>query len=84
VISGCHHKEDENCALLGYYAVSSGNFLPILPLKMVPIGCPETLVRNYHYSLCHNPKVAALFSSGDHYFLRKYMWYHFCFTEVGR
>jgi len=28
VISGFHHKVDENCALLGYYAASSGNFLP--------------------------------------------------------
>ena len=22
---------------------------------MVPIGCPETSVRNHHYSLCNNP-----------------------------
>jgi hypothetical protein len=28
VISSFCHKVDENCALLGYYAVSSGNFLP--------------------------------------------------------
>jgi len=26
------------------------------PLKMGPIGCPETSVRNYHYSLCNNPE----------------------------
>ena len=38
----------ENCALLGYYAASSGNFLPI--------GCPETSVINYHYSFCNNPE----------------------------
>jgi hypothetical protein len=24
------------------------------PLKMRPIGCPEMLVRNYHYLLCNN------------------------------
>jgi len=24
------------------------------PLKMRPIGCPEILVRNYHYLLCNN------------------------------
>jgi hypothetical protein len=22
---------------------------------MGPVGCPETSVRNYHYSLCSNP-----------------------------
>jgi len=27
VISGFCHEADENCAVLGYYAVSSGNFL---------------------------------------------------------
>jgi hypothetical protein len=28
VISGFRHEVDENCALVGYYAASSGNFLP--------------------------------------------------------
>jgi len=28
VVSGFHHKVDKNCTLLGYYAESSGNFLP--------------------------------------------------------
>jgi len=28
LISGFCHKVVENCILLGYYAVSSGNFLP--------------------------------------------------------
>ena len=23
---------------------------------MGPVGCPETSVRNYHYSLCNNPE----------------------------
>ena len=27
-----------------------------LTLEMGPIGCPETSVRNYHYSLRKNPK----------------------------
>jgi hypothetical protein len=40
----------ENCAVLGYYAASSGG-----PLKMGPIGCPETSVRIYQYSLRNNP-----------------------------
>jgi hypothetical protein len=30
VISGFHHEVDKNCALLGYYSVSSGNFLLML------------------------------------------------------
>jgi hypothetical protein len=29
-ISGFHNEVAENCTLLGYYAVSSGNFLSIL------------------------------------------------------
>jgi len=36
----------ENCFHLGYYAVSRGNSLLI--------GCPETSVRNDHYSLRSN------------------------------
>jgi len=48
----------ENCALLGYYTASSGNFLPTfrdnlsVPSSgatktfLEPIGCPETSVRN--------------------------------------
>jgi hypothetical protein len=49
-------EPDENGALLGHYAASSGNFLPTFrdksgTLKMGPIGWPETSVRNYRYSL---------------------------------
>ena len=65
VISGFRREVDENCALQVYNAESSGNSLPKFrgklsvsssrmnfssPLKMRPIGCPETSVRNYHYS----------------------------------
>jgi hypothetical protein len=49
------------CALLGCYAVYSGNSLPTLrdnlwvPSSRVkkpgPIGCSETSVRNYHYTV---------------------------------
>ena len=57
----------ENCVLLGYYAVNSNSlptfqdilFIPssrIRPLKMGLLGCPETSVRNYHYSLHYNPE----------------------------
>jgi hypothetical protein len=30
--------------------------LDFLTPKVGPIGCPETLVRNYHYLLCNNPE----------------------------
>jgi hypothetical protein len=66
-------KLRENCALLGFYAASSGNFLPTFweninatfrgqeskdsrTLKVRPIGCPETSLRNYHCSLRNNPE----------------------------
>jgi hypothetical protein len=48
VISGFRREVDENCALLDYYAYSSGNFMPTLK--------PETSVRNNHYSLRSNPE----------------------------
>jgi hypothetical protein len=32
------------------------SFLEFWPLKMGPIGCPETSVRNYPYSLGNNPE----------------------------
>jgi hypothetical protein len=65
ITSGFCHKVDENCTLLGYYAASSGNLLLMFSdnlsvtsigvtnpeVKMGPIGCPEMLVRNYHYML---------------------------------
>jgi len=55
-----NHAALENCALLAYYAASSGNSLPTFrhnlsvpdfwPLKMGPICFPETSVRSYHHS----------------------------------
>ena len=67
MISGFRREVDENCALLGYYAARSVNYLPTFrdnlsvpssrtlklgpTLKMEPIGCPETSVNYYHYSL---------------------------------
>ena len=61
MISGFRRKIYENCALLDCYTASSGNFLQTLRdnlpvpssrvLKMRPIDCSETSVRNYHYSL---------------------------------
>ena len=60
-----------NCAVLGYRAACSANFLPMFrynlsvpssgvknprPLKMGPIGRMETSVRNYHYTLNFTPE----------------------------
>jgi len=47
----------DNCALIFYYTASSGNFLPTFRYhdpEVGPIACPETSVRNYHYSLRNN------------------------------
>jgi hypothetical protein len=49
-------KLSENCAVLGYCVASSDNFLPTFRDKMGPIGCPETSIRNYRYSLRNNPE----------------------------
>lgn len=40
----------ENCSLLGYYTVSSSDFLPTFQdqISRGPTGCPEALVRNYN------------------------------------
>jgi hypothetical protein len=67
VIWGFRRELDENCAVLGHYAASSGNSwltfrdnLSVLssswPLKMEWIGFPETSVRNYNYSLRNDPE----------------------------
>jgi len=49
----------ENCALVGYYVASSSSFVEELVYglflfylkKVGPIGCPETSIRNDHYSV---------------------------------
>ena len=59
VISGFRRKVDENSAFLGYCVACSGKSLPTIrdrPLKMEPIGCPETSVRNCHYTLRNSPE----------------------------
>jgi hypothetical protein len=47
VISGFCHEVDDKWALLSYYEASIG---------IGPIGCPETSVINYQYSLRNNPE----------------------------
>jgi len=60
MISGFHCEVDENCALLGYYATSSGNslltFHDSLSVPSPRVKNAETSVRNYHYLLHNNPK----------------------------
>jgi hypothetical protein len=71
LVSGFRREAPEICALLGYYAASSGKFLPTfrnnlsvpssglknwILLRMGPICCPETSERTYHYSLRNNPE----------------------------
>ena len=52
----------ENCALLGYEAASSDNFLPTfrdnlsVPSSLAPEDGTDRSVINYHYSLRHNPE----------------------------
>jgi hypothetical protein len=46
---------EESCVVLGCYEVCSGKSL-FWPLKMEPIGCSETSVRIYHYTLRNNPE----------------------------
>jgi hypothetical protein len=69
--SGYRREADENCPLLGYYAVSSDSFLPTFRDKIGfknrkyfgfltheggKIGCPGRSLRNYHYSMRDNPE----------------------------
>jgi len=59
VISGFRRKVDENSAFLGYCAACSVHSLPAIrdrALKMGPIGCHETSVRNCHYTLRNSPE----------------------------
>ena len=56
VIWGFRREVAENCRLLDCYAANSAHFVLTRPLKMGPIRCPETWVRNYNYSLRNIPK----------------------------
>jgi hypothetical protein len=60
LVSGEGPEADEKYVFLGYYAAYAGNFLTMFQdnlsvpsLKMGPIGCPETSVRNYHHTIRH-------------------------------
>jgi len=56
VILGFLGEEGEICALLGYFAAYSGNYLPMFRNRY-----PETSVGNYRYTLHNNPDSGVLF-----------------------
>jgi len=93
VISGFRSEVEENCALRVYNAKISGNSLPTFrdklsvsssrmnfssPLKTRPIGCPETSVRDYHYSLCNSSEER---SSHPWTTFSSYFFYYWKFCE---
>jgi hypothetical protein len=63
VISGFRHKVHENCDILGHYVEKSVHSLPTFrdnllgpSSRVEESGCPETSVRNSHYSLLNSPE----------------------------
>jgi hypothetical protein len=42
-----------------------GDLFDSRPLKMIPIGRPETSIRNYHYLLLNGPEERRTQSSDD-------------------
>jgi len=47
-----HHEVDENCALLGYYTVGSGNLLPMLWDNQSGVKNPkESLLSQYRVNI---------------------------------
>jgi hypothetical protein len=62
VISSFFREVDEMCALLGNYTAYSSNSLPMFRdnlsvtssrVQKSWLGCLETSIRNYHYTLCN-------------------------------
>jgi hypothetical protein len=75
-ISDFRHEVNENFDILGYYAASSGNFLPkfqddlsvpssFSTLEYRTERLPQTFVRNYHYSLRNKPEERSSQPSGS-------------------
>ena len=73
VNSGFSLEVDDICAILDYYALHALHVLPkfrdnlsvrySVLKKMGPIGCPETSVKNYHYTRVISQKDAYIKSS---------------------
>jgi hypothetical protein len=57
---GLRRAVDEQCDLLEYYVALTGSSVPTSktswPLKRGPIGCPQTLVEDYHWTLRNIPE----------------------------
>ena len=78
VISSFRREVYENCFVLHYYAACSGNSLPtfrshllrFFTLKMGPICCPETQVRNYYNMQRNNQRE------------RSSHWFHCCISQT--
>ena len=62
-IWGFHREVDENCNLLGYYTVCSGNSLPTF-LDNLSVTSSRALVMNYHYILCNSPEESSFQGQG--------------------
>jgi hypothetical protein len=85
LISSHSREADENCTILRHYAASRNNFIPkfwdnlFVPflrviLKMGPVSCPETSVRNCHYSLRNDVEECS--SQAMSIFLSFHSWLH--------
>jgi len=49
----------------------TGDFFDSRPLKMGPISCSETSIRNYHYSLRNSPEEGSIQGPDDLYLFDK-------------
>jgi hypothetical protein len=54
----CTNHTNTPCRQKAHLHTGTALFSVIIqrPLQMGPIGCPEMSARNYHYTLCNNPK----------------------------
>jgi len=58
-----------------------GTIFSVQTLKMGQVGCPEKLVRNYHYSLCSDPEERSshLLHGGS---LKSWIFYFTCTKQM--
>jgi len=64
-ISGFCHEINENRTLLGYYAASSGNYLPTLGNETDRLS--RNAVRYYHYLLHNSSEEHTSYASPSHF-----------------
>jgi hypothetical protein len=71
VISSCRREVDEHCAIVGYYAASSGNYLPtrVIPQPVVLSITTTRCIRTQksaaviHIRVFHKPRPKPLLNS---------------------